>query len=255
VINFCLCEKEKRLNHISTMAVSGMPGESLCFKESDLDVGQGFDGHVYGRSKFEAERLIEQAKSRGLKPSIFRIGNLVGRFDDGVFQKNIETNELYNQVKAIILLGKIPSPYLENREIELTPVDLCSKAMVNLMLLKDSANHTFHMAHPHYLPVKKLIDTIKKMGLSIEEVDYPTFSLHVKEKAESETFVKEISRIFHRLNPENETGNDRPALEVTYDSRFTIQVLEKTGFFWPELDSLYIEKMLRHCADVGYISI
>jgi len=258
VMDFCVTGRNKKMHHISTLAVAGIPTGDFCFKENHLDIGQEFGSHVYATTKFEAEIAINQARKNGLQASIYRIGTLVGRYKDGLFQQNIDTNQLYNRLKALILLGKIVSRSLENSELEITPVDLCSRAAVNLMLLKDAINHNFHLMHPHILSLKELIAVIRTSGFTIEEVDYQTFARHVKNQVQPGKFVKEISRVFYNLRDENEMPiqNENEQQEIIryhFDNNFTVQVLEKTGFSWPDLGTPYLEKMFQYCKKVGYI--
>ncbi|MCP4725958.1 MAG: NAD-dependent epimerase/dehydratase family protein, partial [bacterium] len=87
-------ERKCRFHHISTLSVSGshVPDMSkIIFKETDFDRGQIMDS-VYGRSKYEAEELVRNAMTDELSTTIYRVGNLVGDYRTGKFQRSIETN-------------------------------------------------------------------------------------------------------------------------------------------------------------------
>jgi thioester reductase-like protein len=252
VIDFCLSGMRKKMHHISTVGVTGVPSSRVCFKESDLYIGQNFEGLVYSKSKFEAEILVQQARKKGLKASIYRIGNLVGRHEDGVFQKNIETNQIYNDIKALISLGQFPSN-IGNYEIEITPVDLCTQALIKLIILKDTIGYNFHLMNPYLLPLKKLIHFINKFGFEIEPVDFQDFYNHVYSEVTSKNFTRSITGIFYNLREENEIDDSEERM-VTFESTFTQQVLKKTGFSWLELDFDYMSRMLKHAIEVRYLS-
>jgi phthiocerol/phenolphthiocerol synthesis type-I polyketide synthase E len=261
IIEFCSTGKEKKMHHISTIGIFIRPPSAsgnLHFRESDLDIGQNLDGHVYSKSKFEAEKSVYRARNNGLKASIYRIGNLVGRYTDGYFQKNIGTNYLYNHIKAMILLKKFPSTE-DEIEIEMAPIDICSRSLVHLVLLKDAIGYNFHLLNPNRLRLKTLVEFINKSGYFIETVDLRDFARHINQAIRSENFQKEIeiSRIFYLLrNVEGNENNEssRQPVDLTIDSSFTVEVLKKAGFSWCELDFTLIEKMLKHCLEVGYIS-
>ena len=61
-------------------------------------------------------------KEQGLKARVYRLGRLVGRSTDGVFQKNPEENMYYLFVNAIASLGALPEE-LADLTMDLTPVD------------------------------------------------------------------------------------------------------------------------------------
>lgn len=256
VLDFCFHGSEKKMHYVSTIAIMGHPTESINFKESDLDIGQNLDQHVYSKSKFEAEKLVYRARHEGLKASIYRIGNLVGRLTDGFFQKNIETNYLYNHIKAIIMLKKFPSS-LNEVTFEMAPIDICSRSLVNLVLLKDAVGYNYHLLNPNNLTFKNLFQYINDYGYFIETVDLETFSNQIYAEIRSESFRNEIeiSRIFYLLRGHdgNREGVDHSDVRVTIDSTFTVEVLKKAGFNWCELDYSFISKMLEHCINVGYI--
>ncbi|PHM54823.1 thioester reductase [Xenorhabdus hominickii] len=67
VIEFCL---QGNIPMLYTSSFS-MVGDHLyranfTLRESDLDVGQRFDGMSYARTKFESEQAIHQAGKKGL---------------------------------------------------------------------------------------------------------------------------------------------------------------------------------------------
>ena len=79
--------------HMSTLSVSGEllknGGEKAVFTEADYDIGQIWENNLYVKSKFQAEGIVFKAMDEGLPAMIFRLGRLIGRSDDGIFQKNL----------------------------------------------------------------------------------------------------------------------------------------------------------------------
>ena len=69
--------------------------------------------------------------SDGLDAKIFRVGRLVGRSTDGVFQKNPESNAFYRLLKGLMKMDAIPVSVV-NEPVELTAVDLCAWGVVAL---------------------------------------------------------------------------------------------------------------------------
>jgi hypothetical protein len=103
------------------------------------------------------------------------------------------------------------------------------------------------------------VELINKSGYFIETVDIRDFTAHINRAIRSEYFQKqvEISRLFYLIrnihgNEDNETSQQQ--VDLTIDTTFTVEILKKAGFSWCELDFTFIEKMLKHCLEVGYIS-
>ena len=86
-----------QFSHISTVSVAGIyDGQSKKageFFENDIYMGRFPEDNVYIKSKIMAERMIvKRVLNNKLNASIFRVGNLTGRFSDGVFQQNRNEN-------------------------------------------------------------------------------------------------------------------------------------------------------------------
>ncbi|MEX0415557.1 amino acid adenylation domain-containing protein [Bacillus sp. C30] len=156
-------------HYISTVSISGYrtgdPAEFV-FSEQDFDRGQQVE-NVYVESKFFAEKLVRKAMREGVSATVYRVGNLVGRTQDGKFQQNIEGNAFYRLIKALLLLQKAPdfSTY-----IDLVPVDFGSKAIVQLACIEQSKGETFHICNPIQLEWKQFISHLQKTGYLIDVV-------------------------------------------------------------------------------------
>ncbi|HDR6246264.1 TPA: amino acid adenylation domain-containing protein [Bacillus cereus] len=156
-------------HYISTVSISGYrTGDSAecLFSEQDFDRGQQIE-NVYVKSKFLAEKLVRKAMREGVSATVYRVGNLVGRTQDGKFQQNIEGNAFYRLIKAFLLLQKAPdlSTY-----IDLVPVDFGSKAIVQLACIEQSKGETFHICNPIQLEWKQFLSYLQQTGYLIDVV-------------------------------------------------------------------------------------
>ncbi|XQY93052.1 SDR family oxidoreductase [Metabacillus sp. HB246100] len=77
--------------------------DNFVYTEYDHFVGQR-DEKVYVKSKLESEKLIEQARRKGLNCNIYRVDNLNYNTKTMKFQENIESNAFYTMVKSFIKL-------------------------------------------------------------------------------------------------------------------------------------------------------
>jgi amino acid adenylation domain-containing protein/thioester reductase-like protein len=147
--------------HMSTCSVSGEQlkngGGSAVFTEEDYDIGQIWEDNIYVKSKFLAEGLVRRAAEKGLHAQIFRLGRLVGRASDGVFQKNPDSNAFYLLMRAFRLAGAIPQTVAET-PVDLTPVDYAAEAVLTL---KDCPGMTWHIIHPDPPETGKVAEEMK----------------------------------------------------------------------------------------------
>lgn len=133
------------LYHMSTTSVSGdrLVGRGDCaiFTERDFHIGQDWWRNLYVSSKFLAEDAVFDAIRSGLNARVFRLGRLVGRNQDGTFQKNADTNAFWLTLRGIHTLGAIPAS-MARTELELTPIDWCAHAAV---ALRDAPLTVYHL--------------------------------------------------------------------------------------------------------------
>ena len=98
------------------------------FDENSFYIGQNFEDNVYSKSKLIAEALVIKYFNEENRGTIYRLGDLTGRYTDGGFQENIKSNATYTRLKSILEIGAIPEE-LENINLEFSPVDYVAKAV------------------------------------------------------------------------------------------------------------------------------
>ena len=149
------------LYHMSTTSVAGNrlegSGAPAVFTEEDFHIGQNWQQNLYVRSKFLAEHAVFQAVQDGLTARVFRLGRLVGRSQDGTFQKNPQTNAFYLTMRGIHALGAIPAS-MADVPMELTPIDWCAEAAVALRNSPATVYHLQNAAPPTTLECARAID-------------------------------------------------------------------------------------------------
>lgn len=253
VIDFSL-EYQKMLYHISTMSVSGeyivdKSKTKTSFTETELYIGQNYSDNVYVRSKFEAEKLILTAMSSGLNAAICRIGNLTGRYSDGHFQINIDKNAFYNRLRSIIKLGTVPSSLLE-KEVEFTPVDYCSRAIVALLGNIMTIGKVFHLYNHRFVKLEDLLQIFNSLGIDIKPLDDISFNEYVNVISKNVNKQEILMGIIQDFYNKNNSGCN-PA--VIIDSKITQDFLKRAEFEWPEIDKVYVSKLLDYMKSSDYL--
>jgi amino acid adenylation domain-containing protein/thioester reductase-like protein len=168
VLRLACQARTKPLHYVSTLSVWGAPDRSqdTIFHEADdiETTGPLYGG--YAQSKWVAEQLVTIARTRGLPVTIYRPGRVTGQSQTGVWNPN---DLLCQIIKGWIQLESVPDREIE-RELDLTPVDYVSKAIVHLSRQKDSTGQSFHLSNPQPLPVQKLVEWMRAYGYPLRSV-------------------------------------------------------------------------------------
>ena len=254
IVDFCI-KGNKRLHYVSTTSVSGyylVPqnlGDAV-FTENDFYIGQHYYENVYVRSKFEAENIILQnIQQKELNATIHRIGVVAGRYQDGKFQANINDNALYNRLRSIIQLGFVLQEQ-HGLELELSPVDYCSRAMILLSQIAESNRKIFHIFNPHTIRLTSLIQAAHRCGYRIESLGTEEYQIRIME-IHTDPYRRELLMgIISDLNIINSIGlHSSPHIEA----EITGQYLGKLGFMWPKLDNEYLQQLIYYMESIGFI--
>ena len=251
IINFCK-KYNKKFYHISTTSVSGEKWDmtsiqtkktktsKILFDESSLYIGQKLE-NVYAHSKFDAECILLDEISKGLDAYIFRMGNLMPRFTDGIFQDNENSNAFMNRIKSFIELDMIPN-YILSKPLEFTPVDLASNAVYRLIKYSNDTNRVFHIYNPHYVPLNRFLHILRKEGYNIKVVTEKEFKNKINQSLHS------LEQKDHLNNLLNDLTNDLHLdykIDIILKSDITRKLLRKTYFIWPRISTKYLKKFVR----------
>ena len=257
LIEFCF-KAEAKLIHTSTLSVSGNSfGDNFDgyisetekhFYESSLYIEQPLE-NVYARSKFEAEKAVLDAMTKGLQANIMRMGNLTNRFSDLKFQRNHESNAFLNRVKAILDLGIFPD-YLMDLYTEYTPIDDAANAIMRIARNFSSEQTVFHINSTKVVYMDKLIEYFNACGLNMQVVDGKTFTDALRKTA-TETGTEYIFETFINDMDENDKLNYDSNIRI--ENNFTVEYLRKLGFEWSDIDFEYIRKYIEYFRKIGYL--
>ena len=140
--------------------------ERTLYYEQDLE-------NKYVCSKFLAERAVLQAATKGLSVKIIRVGNLMSRYSDGLFQKNYDTNAFLNNIKTIKKLGAM-NPAMANETVDMSQIDYVAKGILALCKTPDKSR-VFHCMNNHYISHRDIVDALNTYGYGIAEVDFEEF--------------------------------------------------------------------------------
>ena len=163
------------LAYVSTMSVMGGSRRGV-FDETSLPADPEGEENVYVRGKCAAELLVRRCARLLPAARVLRVGRLVGRERDGMFQKNKASNAFYRFLKGALALDVYPRS-LAQYPVELTPVDACARAAV---LLLEGRGSTYHLFNPVPVPFGELIGALK--GTNAAFVADEAFETYLQER-------------------------------------------------------------------------
>ena len=195
-------------------------------------------------SKFLAERMVLEAATNGLSVKIMRLGNLMSRYSDGVFQKNYTTNAFLNNVKAINNLKAINS-VMANMETDMSQIDCVAKGILELSKTPEKSR-VFHCLNNHYIPLKNIVDALNTYGNGIEEVDVDKFK-QIYEENMNENIQGMITAdlVIDDLDEENDFDGNVKIEQTT-------EILHSLGFDWPKPDEKYLKRLIDYLNKFNY---
>lgn len=176
LLNLIEENKSIRFIYISTIGIPDDLAHSNLWEEYINTKPTNFSHaleNVYTSSKFEAEKLVYDAMEKGALATVCRMGNLTGHSVTGKFQKNINANAFYRMLKAAMTLEKMPK---FTSLIDLTPVDLASRSIVEIAMNHETIRRTFHIVDPKPISFVQFMNHLKELGYEIDLVDKKSFS-------------------------------------------------------------------------------
>lgn len=255
LIDFCM-KNNKKLFHLSTMSVSGnalvdqaymsnnIEGE-VDYTENKFNINQPLD-NVYIKTKFIAEKLIYDNILKGLDAYVLRLGNIMGRYEDGKFQENLKDNAYINRLKVIYNLGVIPD-YISDGYLEFTPVDSCVEAITKIVYNNNNLNRIFHLYNDKHITIKDFIKICEIYYKKISIVSEEKFNDYIKTLIEkNDIFVSYLL---------NDMGKDKKLQyesNIKLNAKFTDEYLKKIGFEWPIISEKYIRMFFDYLFACGF---
>ena len=253
IIDFCK-GFDIQLHYISTMTVSGnyllkQKNKIVEFDENSFYIGQNFEQNVYSKSKLIAEAKIIENINQGLDATIYRLGDLTGRYVDGVFQENIDKNAIYLRLKSIIEIGYIPNTILENK-LEFSPVDYASIAVKSIIWSNNCKNRIFNIYNPNMISTRDILKIMNKFNYTIKNVSKDEFTKIIENISKDKEKQNSIQGII------NDFTEDKDLIynyTIKQKNNITCEYLKKLNFKWNIIDETYLYKILEYMKNVGFI--
>lgn len=253
IVEFCQ-NTRIHLHHISTMTVSGnyLLEQNLftsAFNENSFYIKQNFDENVYAKSKLLAEASVIEAIPKGLTATIYRIGDLTGRYTDGAFQENIDENSIYLRLRSILEIGYISKSILRN-DLEFTPVDYAAKAIKSIIWSDNNKNRIFNIYNPNMLSTENLINFVNGTNYLITVLPQDKFVELIKTLSAHADTQKKLTGIINDFTKDNDLVYNHT---IKQNNDITCRYLQNLDFNWPILDTNYIGRLIDYMKKVHFL--
>ncbi|GAB4190085.1 MAG: hypothetical protein Fur006_31860 [Coleofasciculaceae cyanobacterium] len=240
--------KVKPVHFISTCGVFSSVGhwEEKVVREQDSLDDYPIPSGGYVQSKWVAEKLVTQARDRGLPVSIYRLGRVSGHSQTGVFNPN---DFLYRLIKGCIQLGSVPEGEMLE---EMAPVDYVSQAIVHLSRQKESLGKNFHVINSSVLSSSLLINSIRSLGYSIQQISHDQWKAELIKIAGRfpEHALYPLVSLFSGRNTEEKASHSGV---LKFDCKNTINGLVGTSIICPPIEDKLLSTYFSYLIDSGFL--
>jgi thioester reductase-like protein len=147
-------------------------------------------------------------------------------------------------IKGCIQLGSVPEI---GAMVDILPVDYVSKAITHLSRQKESEGKTFHLANPNPADVGNVVQQVRSLGYSIEQVSYDQW----REKLinDPENALYPLLPVFpERISEEQMSG------QIQFDIRNTLKGLANTDIVFPPIDDRLLNTYFSYFIHSGFLN-
>jgi thioester reductase-like protein len=226
-LKLAVATRTKPVHLVSTFAVH-TTAENQGQLVTEEDPIQPFEKQLYGytQTKWVGEKLVQEARLRGIPVTMYRPGHITGDSVTGASN----TNDLLHTLVIICLrLGAAP---MRDVEIDVTPVNYVAKALVELSFHQELANRDFHLTNPIPMRTKALYEWMRQSNLGLEMVSYDEWRNRLL-KMGNEMGIGDIRMLTDVLGP-RALGDDKShAVHPRFDSRQTQSILMNSAIRCP----------------------
>jgi amino acid adenylation domain-containing protein/thioester reductase-like protein len=202
----------------------------------------------YAQSKWVAEKLAIAAWERGIPTSIYRPGMIVGHSKTGVSK----TDDLVCRiVKGLIQLGSAP---LLEMELNLTPVDYVSQAIVSLSMQKPWGK-VYHLANPESLSFNELVAGLQDFGYAIAPTAYDRWQLNLLASNLSQNnALAPLKPLFMKRDDEQYPAALEALVLDKIDCQSTVECLALNQIACPSVGAQQITRYLSYLVRSGFLN-
>jgi thioester reductase-like protein len=246
-------ERIKPVHFVSTFSVHASTLRSSQDVVSEIDelppCESLHDG--YSQTKWVAERLLSTAAEHGIPVAIYRPGRITGHSRTGASNTS---DFLHTVIQACLQLGA--APHLD-MEVDMTPVDYVSRAIVELSLRPEAIGHVFHLVNPQPPRMDELVDWLRAAGQTIAVLPLDEWRVQLLAAAEQlpAEMVQPLIQVFGPLDSGADHNPLARVMHPRFDSSLTQRLLAAVGVQCPAVDERLLATYFQRLVGVGFFEL
>ncbi|WP_433929339.1 thioester reductase domain-containing protein [Sorangium cellulosum] len=237
--------RPKTLHHLSTLGVFSESARAAGKIPEDAELSADSlptDGH--NQSRWVAERLLSQGRSRGIPVTVYRLGEVMPHSRKGTPNPRGLADVL---LQACLRLGL---SFESSIRLDYTPVDHVSRFVVEVLRSDNARGGCFHVLQPESVSFNDILATFARRGFGLRKVRYAEFWGALTERVAHYPTEKGLASLAALLPVPLGAGDDpgdRRAGEALaalftdatrhYALERTTQALNDLGLRWPPVDA------------------
>ena len=169
VLRLACAGSVKPVYYVSTISVLATDVETegqMITEDVSLEAQRDHLEGGYPQSKWVAEKLVQQANQRGIPTYIYRPGRISGHAETGAWNPD---DYLCRMMRGCIQLGAVPDV---EQNIEMTPVDYMSQAIIHLSERATTPGTVFHLFNSRPITISELATSIRSFGYALRRISY-----------------------------------------------------------------------------------
>jgi thioester reductase-like protein len=240
------------VHHFSTLSVlnpKSFPAGQPISEQAVLLGGEDIEGG-YAQSKWVADKMVDQARLRGIPVTILRFGTIVGHSQTGVWDPNLFVCRL---IKGCVQLGFYPEIQLP---WQLLPVNILSHIIVQLSLKPVSIGKTFHIESHHLIRLSQIMTWVGELGYHLQPLPVNLWLnelVRVSEGSPDQALYPLVPLLLNQQSAleGNALNIESHNLQAVLDA--SNQGIHKQIEF-PQIDAQMIYKFVEYLIDIGFLT-
>jgi thioester reductase-like protein len=237
----------KPVHYISTVGVFGGRGGGLYLEDDPFTEGVRARG-AYSQSKWVAERLVVEARARGVPASIYRLGTVTGHSTRG---NSNDADFLSRLIRGCVHMGAAPDVTFTQ---DMTPVDYVAQAVVHLAFHAGPISRDFHLISRDRFKWPDLVAWMSELGYPLRLLPAADWVQAVRDDTDREVanpltpLLPMLSSVVDDLGRSEPGG---PMEEMRFDCRNVELYLAGASMTCPPLDAKLLRTYFDYYARTG----
>lgn len=197
----------------------------------------------YEQSKCVAEMLVEGARSRDLKISIYRPGRICGDSRSGKYNLADTFSTFTNMNTTLQYAPQV------RRLMDMTPVDYVAAALVEISLKKESLGRNYHLINSEPMLLHDLLSCVRSFGYPVEEISFQEWQARISNLPQEtqREVMGELAHLFQSVSREEMESFPR------FSINNTVEMLTGTDIKCPPVDEALLQTYFSYFIRSGFL--